>query len=79
MMHWTQEFDHCSQVPTFANITHANKFKEAVMISAQCVALRKVNSEQVDTISKAASPGKLKKVVRLVPFLHQLHIHNSWC
>ena len=37
-----------------------DKFKEALLVSAQHAGLRKTDAEQVDTISKAADPGKFK-------------------
>ena len=37
-----------------------NDFKRALSTAAQCTSLRKVDTHQVDTISKAADPGKLK-------------------
>ena len=57
MMHWCQDHQRCSEEPNFAN---ADAFKEALQVSAQRALLRKNNSDQVDTISKAADPGKFK-------------------
>ena len=37
-----------------------DEFKEALLVLAQCASLRKSDAEHVDTISKAADPGKFK-------------------
>ena len=60
MMHWVQDFSHCSKQPTNDNFITANDFKQALSTAAQRTSLRKVDMDQVDTISKAADPGKLK-------------------
>ena len=60
MMHWVQDFSHCSRQPTIDDFIMANDFKQALSTTAQRTSLRKVDMDQVDTISKAADPGKLK-------------------
>ena len=60
MMHWVQDFFHCSRQPTIDNFVTADDFKQALSTAAQCASLRKVDTDQVDMISKAAGPGKLK-------------------
>ena len=60
MMHWCQDHQHCSEEPDIADFANADAFKEALQVSAQRALLRKNNSDQVDTISKAADPGKFK-------------------
>ena len=60
MMHWVQDFSHCSRQPTIDDFITVNDFKQALSTTAQCVSLRKVDMDQVDTISKAADLGKLK-------------------
>ena len=60
MMHWVQDFYRCSKQPTIDDFISANDFKQALSTAAQRASLRKVDTDQVDTISKAASPGKLK-------------------
>ena len=59
MMHWVQDFYHCLKQPTIDDFVMANKFKQALSTAAQCASLRKVDTNQVDTISKATYPGKL--------------------
>ena len=60
MMHWVQDFYRCSKQPTIDDFVTANVFKQALSTTAQCASLRKVDTNQVDTISKVADPGKLK-------------------
>ena len=60
VMHWVQNQDCCYRNASTGNIADANKFREIIDISIQWAALRKVEDDQVDTISKAADPGKFK-------------------
>ena len=60
MMHWVQDFSRCSKQPTIDDFVTANDFKQALSIAAQRASLRMVDTDQVDTISKPADPGKLK-------------------
>ena len=60
MMHWVNDFSRCSRQPTIDDFIMANDFKQALSTAAQRTSLRKVDTDQVDTISKAADPGKLK-------------------
>ena len=60
MIHWAQDHQRCSKDPDLDDIANAGEFKEALLASAQCASLRKIDAEQVDMISKAAYPGKFK-------------------
>ena len=60
VMHWVQDQDRCYRSASTGDIADANEFREIIDISIQRTALRKVEDDQVDTISKAADPGKLK-------------------
>ena len=60
MMHWCQDHQRCSEEPDIADFANADAFKEALQVSAQRALLRKNDSDQVDTISKEANPGKFK-------------------
>ena len=60
MMHWTQDHQRCSEDPDLNDIANADEFKQALLVSTQRASLRKTDAEQVDTISKAADPGKFK-------------------
>ena len=60
MMHWVQDFSHCSRQPTIDDLVTANDFKQVLSTAAQRSSLHKVDTDQVNTISKAADPGKLK-------------------
>ena len=60
MMHWVQDFSHCYRQPTIDDFVTANDFKQALSTASQRASLRKVDTDQVGTISKAADPGKLK-------------------
>ena len=60
VMNWVQDQDRCYRNSSTGNIADANDFREIIDISIQRAALRNVEDDQVDTISKAADPGKLK-------------------
>ena len=60
VMHWVQDQDRCYRNAFTGNIADANEFREVIDISIQCTALRKVEDDQVDTISKAVDPGKFR-------------------
>ena len=60
VMHWVQDFDRCSQVPTINGINDADAMKAALTVAIERAATRKVEADQVDTVSKAADPGKFK-------------------
>ena len=60
MMHWVQDFYRCSKQPTIDDFVTANDFKQALSTAAQRATLRKVDTDQVGTISKVADLGKLK-------------------
>ena len=60
LMHWVQDQDRCSRPPTAADVADDNVFKEVLNISIRRATLCKVDNDQVETISKAADPGKFK-------------------
>ena len=60
MMRWVQDFYRCSKQPTIDDFITVNDFKQALSTTAQRASLHKVDTNQVDTISKAADLGKLK-------------------
>ena len=60
VMHWVQDQDRCYRSASTGDIADANEFREIIDISIQHATLRKVEDDQVDTISKAADPGKFK-------------------
>ena len=60
LMHWVQDQDRCSHPPTAADVVNDDALKEVLNVSIHRAALRKVNDNQVETISKAADPGKFK-------------------
>ena len=60
MMHWCQDHQRCSKEPDIADFANADAFKEALQVSTQRALLRKNDSDQVDTIRKAADPGEFK-------------------
>ena len=59
-MHWCQDHQRCSEDPDIADFANSDVFEEALQMSVQRALLRKNDSDQVDTISKAADPGKFK-------------------
>ena len=82
MMHWVQDFNRCSKQPTIDDFVTANKFKQVLSTAAQRASLRKVDTNQVDTISKVADPGKLKderKLPEWYPRFRHLPLYNTQC
>ena len=69
MMHWCQDHQRCSEEPDIADFANADAFKEALQVSTQRALLRKNDSDHVDTISKAADPGK---------FMDEKNSHRKW-
>ena len=61
VMHWVQDQDRCNRNASTGNIADANEFREIIDISIQRATLRKVEDDQVDTISKPVDPGKFKE------------------
>lgn len=60
IMHWVQDKDRCSRGASVVGIADADSFKAELQVSIKRAALRQTEAEQVDTISKAADPGKFK-------------------
>ena len=60
VMHCVQDQEGCYRNAFTGNIAYAIEFREIINISIQSAAPRKVEDDQVDTMSKAADPGKLK-------------------
>ena len=60
VMHWVQDQDRCYRSISTGDIADANEFREIIDISIQRAALRKVEDDQVDMISKAADQGTFK-------------------
>ena len=60
LMHWVQDQDRCSRPPTTVDVVDDDTLKEVLNVSIRPAALRKVDNDQVETISKAADPGKFK-------------------
>ena len=61
VMHCVPDQDRCYRNASTGNIADANKFREIIDISIQRAALRKVEDDEVDMISKAADPRKFKE------------------
>ena len=60
IMHWVHDQDHCYRVASIQDIADAEEFKQLLDTSIQRAALRKVEDDHVNTISKAADPGKFR-------------------
>ena len=60
LMHWVQDQNRCSGPPTAADVVEDDILKEVLNVSIRRAALCKADDDQVETISKAADPGKFK-------------------
>ena len=65
-MHWVQDQDRCYRMASIHSVQDADDFQGILDVAIQRAALRKVEDDQVKTISKAADPGKFKDE------------HNKW-
>ena len=59
-MHWVQDQDRCYRMASIDGVQYADEFWGILDVAIQRAALRKVEDDQVETISKAANPGKFK-------------------
>ena len=59
-MHWVQDQDRCYRMASINNVQDADEFRGILDVAIQRATLRKVEHDQVETISKAADPGKFK-------------------
>ena len=60
VMHWVQDQDRCYRMASIDGIQDADEFQGILDVAIQRAALRKVEDDQVETISKVADPGKFK-------------------
>jgi hypothetical protein len=60
LIHWVQDFVRIGQSPTIDGIPGAEEFRIALDVAVYRADVRKVEADQVDTVSKAADPGKFK-------------------
>ena len=60
-MYWAQYESRCSHTASLTGIPDAEEYKVLLGIDLDCATLRKVESDQADTIIKAADSGKFKE------------------
>ena len=60
VMHWVQDQDRCYRMASINDVQDADEFQGILNVAIERAALRKVEDDQVKTISKAANPGKFK-------------------
>ena len=60
VMHWVQGQDRRYRMASINDIQDADEFRGILDMAIQRAALRKVEDDQVETVSKAADPGKFK-------------------
>ena len=60
VMHWVQDQDRCYRMASIDGIQDADEFRGILDVAIQRAALQNVEDDQVETISKAADPGKYK-------------------
>ena len=59
MIHWIQDFQRVSDVPTTGGLNQAT-FREELIVAANRADIRKIEAASASSISSEASPGKLK-------------------
>ena len=60
VMHWVQHQDRCYRMVSINDVQDVDEFRRILDVAIQRAALWKVEDNQVETISKAADPGKFK-------------------
>jgi hypothetical protein len=60
MIHWIQDFERVSRIPSLVDLDNLVDFKHVVELAYNRSKIRKSTSEDLDGISKAADPGKLQ-------------------
>jgi hypothetical protein len=60
-VHWAQDFRRISRAPTLDGIGAMPDFKAAIETAKQSAQIRKHNAEELDSLSTASDPGKLKR------------------
>ena len=60
VMNWVQDQDRCYRMVSINDVEDADEFRGILDVAIQRAALQKVEDNQVETISKAADPGKFK-------------------
>ena len=60
VMHWVQDQDRCYRMASISDVQDADEFLGILDVAIQRAALRNAEDDQVETISKAADPGKFK-------------------
>jgi hypothetical protein len=60
-VHWAQDFRRISRAPTLDGIGAMPDFKAAIEMAKQRAQIRKHNAEELDSLSTASDPGKLKR------------------
>ena len=64
VMHWVQDQDSCYRMASINDVQDADEFQGILDVAIQRAALRKVEDDQVKTISKAADPGNFKDMCK---------------
>ena len=78
MMHWTQDFVRCSEVPSLDGITTEQEYLAALAIAIEREKIRKNDAKTCDTLSAASSPGSLKSNVGWSSWHENLEHHLSF-
>ena len=60
VMHWMQDQDRYYRMASINDVQDEDEFRGILDVAIQRTSLRKVEDDQVETISKAANPGKFK-------------------
>ena len=60
LMHWVQDFDRNDEVATLDGVNNSDEMEDHLNRAMERANLQKIDADQVDTMSKAADPGKFK-------------------
>ena len=60
-IHWAQDFRRISRAPSLIGIRNAAELRDTIEATRQRTRIRKLSLEELDSLSKAANPGNLKR------------------
>lgn len=70
-IHWIQDFKRCGEVPTIEGLGE-EEFQASLIIAAERADIRKQQAESSETVSREASPGKLKDEKKWIDWAEKL-------
>ena len=70
-IHWIQDFKRCGEVPTIEDLAE-EEFQARLIIAAERAVIRKQQADSSESVSREASPGKLKDEKKWIDWAEKL-------